>query len=102
MTSQEIMLLPKPVRLAGYLARMAAVDELGAQLRCSKEDEQWSEEEQAQWEALCDAVDPWFYALSSEEKQLLNPVIVFMACFARGEDPEGLLKLKLGFHSLDS
>jgi len=98
-TQQEIAALPKILRLAGYLSRMAAADEVGARLRLAhaKEstdhDEKWTAEEEAEWERVTDEIDPWWYALTEEEKVLLNPVSVFTACLCRGEDPEEHIKL---------
>jgi hypothetical protein len=96
-TVEEISLLSKIERLSGYLARMAAIDELGAKLRVKGEDEDWTEEEQNAWDELCDEADPWFYALSDAEKELLKPIENFMACLCRGEDPEEHIKLTYEF-----
>jgi len=101
MTQQEIAVLPKILRLAGYLSRLAVADECGARLRLAHKhestdyDEKWTPEEEAEWERLTDAIEPWWYALSDEEKKLLNPVEVFMAHLCRGEDPEEHIRLIL-------
>lgn len=84
----RIRALPKVQRLAGYLARLAALDEVGARFRTNKEDEEWTEEEHNEWDKYCDELDPWWYALSEEEKCSVNYVENYMACLCRGELPE--------------
>lgn len=101
MTVEEITALPKIVRVAGYLSKMALLDECGAKLRVAHahhstdHDEKWTPEEEAEWDRLCDDLDPWWDALSAEEKAMINPIIVFSACLCRGEDPSEHVKLKV-------
>ena len=97
MQIKEIHELPKIVRLAGYLARLALLDEVGAKLRTSKEDEDWTQEEEERWYTLVDEIENWEYGLSREEHNLLKPISSFMACLCRGEDPEEHLKLTCEF-----
>lgn len=94
MTTEEIIKLPKIVRLAGYLSNLAKLDEYGAKLRTKYDkDESWTREDEKEWDDLCDLNDPWHYALSSEEHQLLEPIVLFMSCLCRGEDPSENIKL---------
>lgn len=76
------------VRLAGYFARTAALAECGARLRTEKEDEDWTEEENAEWDRLCDEIEPWFYALSDAEREFLcgQKFDDFLGKLTRGED----------------
>lgn len=86
---ERISKLPKQIRLAGFLARLAALDELGAQLRTGKDNsDKWSAEDEKKWDDLGDEVEAWHYALSEAEHELLRPIVNFMACLCRGEDPE--------------
>ncbi len=103
MTTAEIASLPKIERLAGYLKVLAELDACGAMLRTTHAtesndyDEKWTPEEEMWWDACCDQCDPWWDALSKEEKASLNPIIVYMACLCRGEDPDEHLKLSVEF-----
>lgn len=95
---KRISALPKQIRLAGYLKRLAELDEWGAILRTGKDgNDKWSPEDEQKWDDLCDGMDAWFYALSAEEHELLRPIVNFMACLCRGEDPEEHLKVSYEF-----
>ena len=88
MTIEEIRKLPSPVRCAGYLARSALAAEYGANLRTKyKNDEDWTLEEQAEWDKLVDETDPWFYALSQYEIDVIAPAELMLASLCRGEFP---------------
>ena len=93
---KEIAKLPKQIRLAGYLKRLAELDEWGAILRTGKDDsDKWSPEDEKKWDDLCDELDAWFYAVTPEEHELIRPITNFMACLCRGEDPEEHLKISV-------
>ena len=94
MRTEEIIKLPKPVKLAGYLATLVKLDECGAKLRTKyNKDDTWTEEDLNEFDNLCDLCDPWYYALSSEDHQLLEPIVLYMACLCRGENPNEKIKL---------
>ena len=101
MNVEQIKQLPKILRLIGYLSRSSKLSECGAKLRlahiheATDADERWTDEEEAEWDNLCDNVNPWWEALSNEEKILLKPLECFMACLCRGEDPEEHIKLTM-------
>ena len=88
MNINEIQNLHPTVRIAGYLARNMALAECGAKLRTVKEDEEWTEEEEAEWDRLCDELDPWFYALTDAERELMTKIDAnfFVSKLARGEN----------------
>lgn len=95
---EEISKLPKIIRLAGYLKTLAALDECGAILRTGKDGrDEWTPEEEKRWEELDDEFEPWHYALTEEEHELIKPIVNFMACLCRGEDPEEHLKVTYEF-----
>lgn len=99
--TETIRAMPKIMRLAGYLKRLAALDDCGARLRIIHKnestdcDEKWTFDEHAEWDGLCDVIEPWEDALSPEEKKLLEPMTNFMACLCRGEDPEEHVKVTI-------
>ena len=103
MTVAEIAALPKILRLSGYIMRMAALDDCGARLRLAHShentdyDEKWTAEEDAEWEAHCDGLDNWWYALSEAEKASMNSVMVYMAHLCRAEDPDEHIKVSHEF-----
>ena len=72
MTEEEIKCLHPAIRIAGYLTRNAALSEYGAKLRTVKQDEEWTEEENTEWDRLCDQVEPWWYAMSDDERNWLR------------------------------
>lgn len=83
---EAIELLTPGERIAGYLQLSSALAVLGAGLRKGgREDETWSEEEQQRWDAATDALDPWWYAMSDEEKAAIQPVELVLAQITRGE-----------------
>lgn len=93
---KRIAALPKQIRLAGYLKRLAALDELGAILRTGKPfDDKWSPEDDQKWENCCNELEAWGFALTVEERELLKPISSFMACLCRGEDPEEHVKITI-------
>jgi hypothetical protein len=46
---ERIKAMPRTLRLAGYLARSAAVTEFGAMMRLDVEDDEWTPEERICW-----------------------------------------------------
>ena len=101
MKVQEIRELSKVVRLAGYIARLAAFDEMGAKISARKEDEQWTTEENTEWEKMCDEFDAWHYGLSVQEHETIAPISTFMAYLCHGEDPDEHIKLTYEIVSAD-
>jgi hypothetical protein len=83
---QEIRQLHPTVRIAGYIARAAKINELGAKLRTVKQDEEWTEEESKNWEDLCSDLDPWWIALSQQEKEYVVKFDEAFGAICRGED----------------
>jgi len=71
-TIEEIRNLHPAVRVAGYIVRNAAITECGAKLRTIKEDEEWSKEEEEEYENACAESEPWFYALTDDERNFLR------------------------------
>lgn len=85
---EEIKKLPPSLRVAGYLARSARHAELGARLRLNgRPDESWTPEEDAEWDRLCDEIDPWWYAMTDEDKAEARKVDLYLASLCRGEYP---------------
>jgi len=82
----EIRELPQNLRLAGYIKRNAALTEHLAKLRLEKEDNEWTDEDEAKWERLEEEVEPWWYALNEEDRRFLRTIEVRMAALANGED----------------
>lgn len=88
MTITEMKALPAPERMAGYLLCSAKLAALGARLRKNnRADDTWTDEEDAEWDAISDEMDYWFYALSDEERTLLDPIETFFSSLTRGEVP---------------
>jgi hypothetical protein len=83
-----IRTLPQNLRLAGYLRHNSELTECLAELRLTKEDEAWTDEDDKKVEYLRDALDPWWYALSEEEKDFLLPLDLVHAALACGDDIE--------------
>lgn len=75
-------------RLAGYLHYSTKLAMVGAKLRKGdREDSTWTPEEEAEWDAVCDELDGWWYALTPEEKKALEPADLIIASITRGEWP---------------
>lgn len=89
MKVEEIKALHPAIRLAGYLFRSARLSEIGARLRTKYPDDKddWSEEEWNEWDAACDEIDPYFYALNQEEKEAVKAADLTLASLCRGEYP---------------
>jgi hypothetical protein len=84
--SQEIRLMPQNLRLAGYLLVEAKLTCLLSELRLNYDDDKnWPEEDEKKYEDLCDELDPWWYALSEEEKAFLQPITIRHAVLSNGE-----------------
>lgn len=71
-TTNDIQEMHSTVRIAGYLMRLSAFAESAAKLRISKEDEEWTAEEESEFEKFCDELDPWFYGMTDDERQFLR------------------------------
>ncbi len=65
--TEAIRQLHPAVRMAGYLARVAALAELGARLRTRFPDDNFPDKDQQDWDRLSDECDPWYDALSEPE-----------------------------------
>lgn len=80
MQKKDIALLTSCERLAGYMLVSSKLAVIGARLRKDgREDHTWSEAEIEEWDKACDEIDPWWFALSEEEKEGLKNIEVFMA-----------------------
>lgn len=97
MNTEEIKKLTPQERVAGYLARDAKLAEIGCRLRVRHHhestdyDEKWTPEEEKEWDDACDDIEPWFYALSDEEKQQIWEIVLVFSQLARGEWPISVL-----------
>jgi hypothetical protein len=96
MNSEEIRKLTPQERIAGFMARDARVAEIGCKLRSHKEDEEWTPEEEKEWDDACDDLDPWWYALSEEEHAAIKEIYLVFSQLARGEWPINILVQKSG------
>jgi len=75
-------------RVAGYLYHSAKLAMVGAKIRKGgREDSTWTKEEDAEWDAACDELDGWWYAMSDEEKEAIKPADSIIASITRGEWP---------------
>lgn len=104
MKREEILALPKVLRLSGFLLALAQLDDLGARLRLAHAhestdyDEKWTEQEELAWETAVDEMEKWNGALSESERKLLDPIVIFQGYLCRGEDPEGRADLSTQIH----
>jgi len=83
----EIEKLTPQERVAGYLALLAKLSEIGARLRTKYNDDEWTDEEQAEWDACTDELDPWFYAMKEDEKKAVQVVDSILGPLTRAEWP---------------
>ena len=91
--AKEIQDLPQNIRVAGYIHAMSELDVLLAHLRLNgRLDSDWTVEEQTQYEKLMENTEPWWYALSSEEKDFVLPIMIRTAILANGEDIHGFME----------
>jgi hypothetical protein len=89
----KIKLLTPSERLAGYLFTSAKLAVFGARVRKNdKDDKNWPPEEIEEWDSLANEIDPWFYALTEQELQLLKPIESIIASISCA-DVEKLLML---------
>lgn len=88
MTAAEIAKLEPCERVAGYLLYSSKLAVILSRLRKNgRRDETWTEEETKEWELACDDLDPWWYALSTEDQDALLPAQVVIAAASNGEWP---------------
>lgn len=75
-------------RVAGYLHLTTKLAMVGARLRKdNRDDSTWTLEEEEEWYSICDELDPWWYALSDEERKTIEPANLIIASITRGEWP---------------
>ncbi len=87
MRTEEIKKMRPVERVAGYLARMAEIAEVGARLRNGIE-EDWTTEEESEWDRVVDASDPWYQALTPDEFDAISKFdSEVLAPLCRGEWP---------------
>lgn len=73
-------------RIAGYLFYSAKLAVLGSKLRKNgREDETWTLDEEKEWDTICDEIDPWWYALTEEDKKVLEPVEEILGLITRAD-----------------
>lgn len=73
-------------RIAGYLFYSCKLAMLGAKLRKEgRQDESWTEEENKEYDAVGDEIDLWWYSLSEEEIEVIEPIEVMLAKLTLGE-----------------
>lgn len=88
---KEIEELSPPERISGYLYYSAKLSMLGAKLRKdNRDDSSWTPEEEEEWETIGEEIEPWWYALSKEEKEAISAVEIIMGSLTRGEWPVDL------------
>jgi hypothetical protein len=88
MTKEEIKNLTTVERIAGFVAASAKLAAVGAKLRKNgRQDETWTKEEEAEWDAAADEIDPWWYSLSPVEMDSVRPIEVVFASITNGEWP---------------
>ncbi len=72
--------------IARYLMHSARLAVLGSTIRKdNRSDESWTKEESDEWDAICDDIDPWWYALSEEDKKKIDCVQEVMSKLTCGE-----------------
>lgn len=84
--ADEISKWPQPIRLAEYLKVLAENTVIGARLRTSKQDEEWTEEDKQLWESSCEKMEPYWYALSENDRKVLRVVMELTGSLCRGEN----------------
>jgi hypothetical protein len=85
---KEIEALTPAERLSGYLLVSAKLAVLGSRLRKGgRADRTWTQKENDEWDAIVDEMNPWHYALSESEKEVLSKVDIFIAALTCGEYP---------------
>src|SRR5271166_700760 len=68
MNRKEIQALSSIERMSGYLKRFAALADVGARLRKDeREEETWTEAEEAEFDAASEELDGWYHSLSNKE-----------------------------------
>lgn len=73
-------------RVAGYLFYSTKLAMIGARLRKdNRADESWTVEEEQEWDDCCDELDGWWYALSKEEREFIEPAQLVISVLTRGE-----------------
>lgn len=87
MTREEIEKLTPQERVAGYLSHSSQLAYLGARLRVAKEDEEWTSQEELDWDAAVDALDNWYYSIKEDEWETIKIVESILAKLTRGEWP---------------
>jgi len=89
MRTEEIRKLSPQERVAGYLALSAKLAEIGARLRTKHkgDDEGWTAEEEAEWDACTDELEGWFYAIKEDEKPVIEVVESILGPLTRAEWP---------------
>ena len=90
MTKEEIRNLSPVERVAGYLLASAKLAAIGAKLRNHKDDADWTEDEEAEWGAAADELDPWWYGMSKEEHDAVEDMTAMFGSITRGEWPLSL------------
>ena len=87
--AEEIKKLPQNIRLAEYIIRDAKLALVGAKLRMNgREDETWTEEEVKEWEEAVEEQEPYWYALSEDERGFLRDINRDLAVLCCGEKIE--------------
>ena len=87
MNREQVAKLTPQERVAGYLFRSAQLADCGARLRTKYKDvstdysEGWSEEEELEWDSICDDLDVWWHEIKEDEwptihiaESVLNPL----------------------------
>jgi hypothetical protein len=85
---EEIKAMTPAQRVAGYLVRVAAVAECGAKLRAiHANDDDWTDDEESEWDEVRNATMTWFDAMSDEELEACETFDNALATLCRGEWP---------------
>lgn len=80
MTEEEIKILTPNLRILGYLKRLFALNECELKIKTKYQifDGTWQSktgiEENAAWKSLLEDLMPWWYALTLEELESIEPI----------------------------
>lgn len=77
---QKIKDLTSCERLAEYMIASSKLAMVGARLRKNnRDDKTWTTDENKEWNDAADELDPWYYSLTTEEKDKVKKIEIFMA-----------------------
>ena len=93
MTREEIKALTPVERVAGFVLASAKLAVVGARLRKDgRQDDTWTDEENAEWDNAADEIDPWSHALTEEDRKHLWNIEHTFACITNVQWPPKEIK----------